>query len=177
MYAFTDIVSTTKKSIGKNTCQYIILHHTGWWSYKSNLRILSWDSGLVSVQFLVWENGECAKIGNPTDITRHAGDSQWGELKLMNRYAMGIEIVGPDKNGGFSDKQFERVVDLVRYLQTAFKIPRENILCHHDITWAWSKNKKLWDGKSMCRKPDLARTFWANRWIKSFDEFRKLSLI
>jgi N-acetyl-anhydromuramyl-L-alanine amidase AmpD len=176
MYNFTNIVPTTKKNPGVNFCQFIVIHHTGGWSYASNLHLLSGDAGKVSVHFVVWENGECAKIGDPSDILWHAWTSRRGKKINMNKYAMWIEVVGPNKQGGFSKLQFEKVCDLVKYLQTNFKIPRENVLCHHDITWAGSKDQRLWDWMSMCRKPDISRRFRYDQWFQNFEEFRNVRL-
>ena len=172
MYNFTDTLKTTKKTIGNNACEYIIIHHTGGGSYASNCRILSWVWEGVSVHFVVWINGECAKIWQPTDILWHAGNSSRGTLEWMNSYAMGIEVVWPNKAGGFPQKQYDRLVGLIRYLMKTFNIPLENVLCHHDITRIGSKDKLLRDWKHSCRKPDIARTLWSDRWFKSFAEWR-----
>lgn len=164
---------TTKKTYGTNSCKFIILHHTGGGTYASNLRVLSGTSGKVSTHFLVWENWECAKIWNPTDVLWHAGASErWADQNL-NRFSLWIEVVWPNKKWGFRGRQFEKVVDLVKYLQETFDIPKENVLCHHDITRAGSSQKKLWDWKSMCRKPDIARTFRVDRGYQNFFEFRE----
>jgi len=172
MFNFTDKVTTTKKGNWKNTCQYIIIHHTAGNTYQGNLARLSGSKWIVSCQFVIWPLGQSAKIGQPTDILRHAGDSDRGKLHFMNSYSMWIEVVWPDKHWGFSDIQYNKTIELIRYLMTTFKIPRENILCHHDITWKWSVAMKLRDGVSPCRKPDIARSFWTDRGFKTFSAFR-----
>mgnify|MGYP000999310745 FL=1 len=79
---------------------------------------------------------EVFKIGSPDDILWHAGESQWGRFVMMNNFALGIEIVGPLSNGGFTDAQRKTVRDLIRHLMATFKIPKENVLRHRDITSA-----------------------------------------
>ena len=173
MYPFTITLSTDKKSKGKkNTCQYLILHHTAWGTFESNCKILSGSVWDVSCHFVVGPKGETAKIGDPKDVLWHAGNSQRWNLVMMNGYSMGIEVVWPDKDWRFTKAQHKAVAELVRHLMKAFNIPKENILCHHDITWKWSKEKKLRDGKSPARKPDLNPIFRHAQWYNTFADYR-----
>ena len=177
MYKFDKVLATDKKSPGKNTDQFIIIHHTGGWSFESNCNHLSWkrvkwDKNPVSVHFVIGPNGECAKIWDPSNILFHSWDSQRWALIGMNKYAMGIEMVWPNKAWGFLQPQYNKLIDLIKYLMVSFKIPVSNILCHHDITWAWSKDMRLRDGKSECRKPDISRTLRSDRWFMSFADWK-----
>jgi N-acetyl-anhydromuramyl-L-alanine amidase AmpD len=153
-----------------------VLHHTGsvWWG---NLKILSGQAGKpVSVHFLIQQDWKAFKLANPEQITWHAWESQRGNLVWMNSYSLGIEIEG-NADTKFTDKQYAKVIDLIRYLQTAFKIPKENVICHHDITRAGSPKKKLRDWVSSCRKPDLAPVFRHAKGYKNFVEFRAKNLV
>lgn len=173
---FTDVVPCKKFSKWVNTCQYIVIHHTGGGSYKWNLKVLSGNTARdVSCHFLIGPKGEMAKIGTPEQIQWHAGKSERGNLEFMNNYAIGIEVVDnpkADAKNRFTDIQFQKVIELAKHLMKAYNIPVENVLCHHSITWAWSKNKKLWDGVSSSRKVDISPTFRNTRWYKNFTEFR-----
>jgi hypothetical protein len=44
----------------------------------------------------------------------------------------------------------------------SFKIPKENVLRHADLTWKGSGKKQLWDGISPSRKTDVDRALWKN---------------
>lgn len=174
---FTDVVPCKKFSKGTNTCQYIVLHHTGWGSYKGNLKVLSGNTARdVSCHFLIWPNGEMAKIGTPEQIQRHAGQSERGNLEFMNNYAIGIELVDNSNKVGtaqrFTDAQRTQLSSLVKHLVKAYNIPEENILTHASITRSWSKYKKLWDGKSPSRKVDCDRQLWCNQY-PNFSSYRK----
>ena len=173
MYKFDDVLQTTKKSTGNNSIEYIILHHTWGWSYKSNCRVLSWDNWQVSCHFVIWPCWKAAKIWEPKDIQRHVWVSEWGNKENMNRYSIWIEVVWPDDKWLFSDCQYNKVVDLVKYLMKAFNIPKENVLKHSDLTWAGSPKKELWDWKSKTRKVDIAPTLWNKRWFNNFAEWRE----
>lgn len=173
MIDFTDKLSTTKKLKWKNTCEYIIVHHTGGWSYKGNCNVLSWSNGDASCHFVIWPKGETAKIGDPSDILRHAWISSWWNLENMNKYSIWIEIVWPNSQWQFSNEQFRKLVELIRHLQKTYGIPKENILKHSDITsLAWlSEKKQLWDWKSKARKVDVAPSLRQSRWIPNRSEF------
>lgn len=161
-YPFTDKVNTTKYTKWvKNTCQYIILHHTAGWSYQSNVKYLSTWTAQASVHFVVWPNWECAKIWDPAYCMWHAWTSQWWNLVSMNKYSMWIEIVWCWE---YNIHQFLRLTDLVEYLMWAFNIPRENVLRHSDIAqqWNYSKDKILWDWKRQTRKIDVWLPFFVN---------------
>lgn len=169
MYPFTDKKYTNKYTKWiKNTCQYIILHHTGWGSYQSNLKYLTESSSPASVHFIVWPNWEVAKCWEPTRMMWHAWTSQRWNLSNMNKYSLWIEIVWFWE---YNIHQFMRVTDLVEYLMWVYNIPRENVLRHSDICqkWDFSKNKELWDGKRASRKVDVwLDFFWDNLHFKKW---------
>lgn len=168
MFKFDNFHRTTKKSKWRNTCEFIVLHHTGGGTYAWNCRYLSGWKALVSTHFVVWHKGESAKIGDPRDILRHAWTSQRGKKVGMNKYSMWIELVWPP----FTDAQYRKLVELVKHLQKHFWIPKERILKHADITREGGKKEKVRDGKSRARKVDLDRSFRADRWYPNFETRR-----
>ena len=62
MYPFTEKTSTNKKSWGVNTCTGIVIHHTAWWTFKSNMKYLSESPAKASVHFVIWENWEAIYV-------------------------------------------------------------------------------------------------------------------
>lgn len=170
MFPFKQTFPTPKeRTAGKNTCQYVIVHHTGTkeWTIKGVLDGLYRRDDYASCHFVVDTNWDAYKIGSPADILWHAWESEWWKLKNMNQYSVGIEVIGPLSDGWFTKAQKETVKKLIEHLMAVFKIPKENVLKHADITWARSKDMKLWDWKSKSRKVDIARTFvdnYENSW-------------
>lgn len=158
MYNFTKVLPTTKKTKGINTKEYIIIHHTAWWTFESNCNMLSWDKFSVSCHFVIWPKWEIAKIWDPDDILWHAWVSEWKGKENMNRYSLGIEVVWPNKEGKFTMEQNIAVKSLIRYLMDTFKIPNYNVLRHKDIA-PW-------------RKTDIADSFW-NFKYSSWEEYQK----
>lgn len=124
---------------------------------------------------MLGRDGEIAKIGTPEQILRHAGESERGKLKFMNRYAIGIEIVDDiryvNTAARFTDKQRDNLKALVKHLANAYGIPEVNVLTHASITRSGSKQQKLWDGKSKSRKVDADRQLWANKY-ENFSAYR-----
>lgn len=161
MYPFNDKVQTNKKTKWINFCTWIVIHHTAGGTYKSNMRYLSESQAKASVHFVIWENGECWKIGDPRDILRHAGNwSRWG-CENVNYKFMGIEVVG---NGEFNIHQLARLTDLVEYLMGNFPIDRDNIIRHSDCTQDRSITEKriLRDGSRRVKKRDIGIDFFGS---------------
>lgn len=111
--------------------KFIVLHHTASKSLNSAYNILSGRTDRkVSCHFLVDTNGDIYQLSDLRFITWHAGESSWKGLTDLNRYSIGIEVVGIDT---FTDMQREKVKKLVEYLMLTFNIPADNIVRHTDI--------------------------------------------
>ena len=156
-------LATASKYAGKNTLEYIVLHHTGTkeGTIKGNLNHLT-TSGKASCHYVVDTNGDLYKIGDDTDILWHAGEVNWPKKDKwgsLNAFSIWIEIIGPLSDGGFTDAQRATVASLVQELCAKYKIPQDKILRHKDISWYRGK----WD---------VSDTFWSWKY-KSFDEYRK----
>ena len=143
---------------GVNTCQYIILHHTGTkeWTIKGVLDWLYRRNDYASCHFVVDINGDVYKIWDPRDILWHAGESKWGKLKDMNKYSVGIEVIGPLSDGWFTGEQKLAVRRLIQHLMAVLNIPMTNVLRHKDI--------------APKRKIDISDTFWNKEYI-SYEQY------
>jgi len=170
MFQRDKTLKTKNISYGKNTIEYIILHSTWSMGTKWNIDRLLWKVWKVSCHFYIDPKWLTYKLAEPHQITWHAWESHRWDLRLMNRYSLGIEVEWVDT---FTDIQFDRTIELVKHLQNVYKIPEENILTHASIVWTGSRSKRLRDGVSSSRKVDIHRNFRWERWIKSFVEFRK----
>lgn len=118
-----------------NTCEYIVLHHTwtGEWSEKGVIDWLYKRNDYASCHFLISTNGDAFKFGDPKDILWHAGESSWKWKKDMNKYSVGIEVIWPLMNGGFTSEEKLTLRKLVQHLMFALNIPKENVIRHKDI--------------------------------------------
>lgn len=155
MVQFAITTTTIKKHKGANTMKYVLLHHT--WdehTLEQSVDYLAKNKAQVSVHYIVSTDGRIAKIGEDSDILRHAGAGSYkGIVDNMNKYAIWIEIVSKGVN--FTDTQRKSVRELVAYLIDKHKIPVENIIRHKDYT---------------SRKTDIGDNFWNNEY-KTFNDY------
>lgn len=145
---------TNNKSKGTNTKEYIVLHHTATQEGSIEGVLKTLTVGPVSVHYVVDTNGDIYKIWEDHDILWHAGVSTWEGKTDLNRFSIGIETIWPLKSGGFTDEQRKAVKELIKYLSGLYKIPKEKLIRHKDI--------------SPKRKIDILDTFWlpvASTWI------------
>lgn len=161
MYPFTKKLPTTKKSAGTNKCTGIVIHHTAGWTFESNMTYLSSSPAKASVHFVIWENGEVWKIGDPKDILWHAGNWTWGGCDNVNKKFLGIEVVWFWE---YNIHQFLRLTDLVEYLMWTFPIDRDNIVRHSDVTQdrKITKERTLWDWNRVVKKRDIWLPFFVD---------------
>lgn len=173
MVNFDKVVGTTKKHPWKNTMQYIIVHHTAWWTFISNMDLLSVGKRPASVQYVVWPAGETWKIWNDSDILWHAWKSCWDwkidKYESFSSYSIWIEVVSDWYN--YTDIQRSKTKDLILYLMDKYKIPAANVLRHADITHAKSMQWVLRDWYSKSRKWDIWQNFW-NISYKSWQDYQ-----
>lgn len=149
---------TKNKTAGLNTCEFIILHHTATKENTLNGLISAFTGARkVSAHYLIDETGEVHKFWNDKDILWHAWLSKWGNRTDLNNFSIGIEVIGPLTDGGFTDEQRKSVETLIKELVQKYAIPKENILRHRDIAPG--------------RKYDISDTFW-NKTHKTWEDFR-----
>ena len=154
MYPLKKTFPTPKEHTpGTNTCEYICLHHTGTkeWTIKGVLDGLYKRADYASCHFVVDVNWDCYKIGDPKDILWHVGESSWGKKKDMNKYSVGIEVIWPLSDWGFTSEQKLAVRKLIQHLMAVLNIPMNNVLRHKDF--------------APKRKVDIADTFWNKEYL------------
>ncbi len=166
MYPFNQKTTTTKKSMWKNKCKGIVIHHTAGWTFASNMKYLSVWTAKASVHFVIWESEERWKIGDPKDILRHAWNGKRWDCINVNTDFLWIEVVWFWE---FNMKQLIALTDLVEYLMWVYHIPREMVIRHSDCTQddSITKKKILRDGKRKSKKIDIWLNFfpmWFETW-------------
>ncbi len=158
-----------KRSVSK--VKYLIFHYTGMKSEKGAIRRLTSLNSKVSCHYFIKNDGEIIQIVPDLYIAWHAGISYWKKDKLLNSNSIGIEISNPGHKNGyekFNIKQIKSIIKLSRSLKKKYKIKKENILGHSDISplrkidpgekFPWQllakKNISLWHNinKKKCKK-------------------------
>lgn len=119
--------------------EFIVIHYTSS-DLPDSLKTLT--GGGVSAHYLLPADG--GKIYRMVDESRrawHAGDSQWRGRTWLNASSIGIEIVNPgyeDTPEGrrwypYPQAQVDRLIALVRDIQTRHGVAPANIVGHSDI--------------------------------------------
>lgn len=154
MTNFKQTFTTTKKSRGTNTCEYIVLHDTASTATAAaNAKYLATSIAPASAHYVVGYEGEVYKIGQDDQILWHAGESAWEGRTDMNRYSIGIEIHSDGTT--FTDPQRAAVKQLVRDLMQTHGIPANRVIRHKDI--------------APKRKSDVRDAFWQNEYATFAD--------
>lgn len=161
MFPFTYDYSSRQRNFsrGTNTCEYIVVHHTATWKKTAPwvVKTLLWETvRKVSCHFLIDEEGNTYKLGDPKQILWHAWESQWEGKKGMNAYSLGIELIWPLP--WFTDPQRFALKKLVEHLMWVFNLDYTKVIRHRDI--------------SAGRKIDPDNSLW-NHAFGTWEDYRK----
>ena len=117
--------------------KFIVFHYTGMKREKEAINKLISTNSKVSCHYLIKNNGEILTLVPELYNAWHAGISRWKNFRSINKYSIGIEISNPGhehKYRKFSKKQIQAVLNLSLYLKRKYKIKKEFILGHSDIS-------------------------------------------
>ena len=161
----------------KNRIKFIIIHYTGMKKESVAIKRLQDPKSKVSSHYLIKRNGEIINLVPDLFEAWHAGVSSWKNFKSLNKNSIGIEITNPGHQHGykrFSKKQIFSLQKLLNILVKKYKIKKEYILGHSDISHGRKKDpgeKFPWE---MLAKKKLS--FWHNLDQKKIKKFRKKNL-
>jgi len=126
-----------EKKRNKKYIKYILFHYTGMKSENSAINRLTKIQSEVSSHYLIKNNGKIISLVPDSYTAWHAGVSSWKKIKGLNKYSIGIEISNPGHKHGyknFSKKQINSLVKLSHFLIKKYKIKKNNILGHSDVS-------------------------------------------
>ena len=139
-----------KKRKSKNI-KFIILHYTGMISENKAINRLTDVNSKVSCHYFIKKSGKIVKMVPEKYIAWHAGVSNWKKFRSLNNMSLGIEIHNKGHEYGytkFQNVQIKKTILLLKYLQEKYKIKKNNILGHSDISYNRKKDpgeKFPWD--------------------------------
>ncbi|TFI59310.1 N-acetylmuramoyl-L-alanine amidase [Sphingomonas parva] len=114
----------------------LVLHYTGMVDARSAIdRLRDPDAG-VSCHYLVTEEGQVLRMVDEEKRAWHAGNSFWRGVTDINSASIGIEIVNPGHEFGYTpypDEQIDALVPLVAGIVERHRITRGNVVGHSDI--------------------------------------------
>jgi len=114
----------------------LILHYTGMKTAKAALEHLCDPKSEVSAHYLIEENGKTHHLVPDNKRAWHAGLSHWRGETDINSASIGIELVNPGHEFGyteFPDKQIKSLIKLCHKLLKTYNIMPSNVLGHSDI--------------------------------------------
>lgn len=97
-------VQTPKRSSGRMTPKFLVVHYTAGENYESDVKTLSTAPAQVSAHLVIGPKGEVVQIGNFTDKLWHAGKSSWKGYNGLNSHSIGIEVTCPGPLDSDGDK-------------------------------------------------------------------------
>lgn len=119
----------------------IVLHYTATLSMASTLDWFSRVESQVSAHYVIGRDGRLVQCVGDDDVAWHAGvsamqrDLPKGDPRRengVNRFSIGIELVGTDRSG-FTGEQLQVCEALVSRLAVRYHVPLERIVGHADI--------------------------------------------
>jgi len=117
--------------------KYIILHYTGMHSGQAALERLCEDkSPRVSAHYLVETDGRVFQMVGENKRAWHAGVSYWKKQKRLNDNSIGIEIVNPGHEWGYTDfspMQIDALIVLMKGIIERHGIRKNAVIGHSDI--------------------------------------------
>lgn len=132
----------------RNSSDYIVLHTTE--SSKGSSAIGKLQSR-GEAHYMVDTNGHVYRIIDKHRVAFHAGRSMWNGRTNLDRYSIGIEVVG-FHNKPITAAQTRALKELLTQLQGIYKIPDERVLTHSMVAYGapnrW--HKKSHRGRKRC---------------------------
>ena len=128
---------STYRRIKKNI-KYLIFHYTGMSSETKAIKRLTDVKSKVSCHYFIKRNGSIILMVPETYEAWHAGRSNWKKDKSLNKKSIGIEISNKGHEFGyqnFTSKQTKSVIYLSKYLIKKYKIKKNYVLGHSDISF------------------------------------------
>ncbi|HXZ22895.1 MAG TPA: N-acetylmuramoyl-L-alanine amidase [Pseudolabrys sp.] len=115
----------------------ILLHYTGMKTGDEALHRLATPASKVSCHYVVFEDGRIVQCVAEERRAWHAGESWWAGETDINSRSIGIEIVNPGHEFGYTDfplRQIAAVISLCKSIITRRgPISADRILAHSDV--------------------------------------------
>ncbi|HTM80039.1 N-acetylmuramoyl-L-alanine amidase [Asticcacaulis sp.] len=114
----------------------VVLHYTGMKSGEAALARMCDPDAKVSAHYMVEEDGRIYRLVPEERRAWHAGVSFWKGETDINGCSIGIELVNPGHEFGYSDfppAQIDGVIGLLDGIRERWEIPDHLILGHSDV--------------------------------------------
>jgi len=132
--------------IDLNRCKSDREHH---------MKGIQWPDGRMyaSAHIFIGRDGETWKLMDFDKQAYHAGASKLNGRSNLNKWSIGIELIGAI-DSGFTRMQYSTLAQILIDLQEAYGIPLENIAGHDEVRW-----NAIQDGSNKHKKYDPSGRF------------------
>ncbi len=136
MKYITKYKSPNYNSRNNSKIQLIIIHYTALNNSLDAVSYLCAKEKKVSTHYLISQNGTVYNLVKDKFRAWHAGQAFWQEITDINSISIGIELdYNPNgKNNKFTVKMIYSLKKLILKLQKNYKIHKNGILAHSDIS-------------------------------------------
>lgn len=139
------------KKLANRVVDFVVIHHTQ--ANSTDEAIKMYKNYGVSAHYVIDEIGGIFLLVEEEDVAFHAGVSYWAGVDGLNNCSIGIEFISSDPfENGFSQKQMDIGLELLKNLVKKYSIKQQNIVGHSDI--AYDRQEKL-----LNRKQDPSHLF------------------
>jgi N-acetylmuramoyl-L-alanine amidase CwlA len=152
-----------------NDIKYIVIHYTGndGDTDENNGKYFANNVVQVSAHYFVDDDSITQSVPD-NYVAWHCGGKSYKHKYCRNTNSIGIEICDDVKNGVVypSAKTIQNALELTVYLMNKYKIPRENVIRHYDVTgklcpmyWCGNAaNEAKWKSEFWNKLPKTATT-------------------
>lgn len=131
---------TTKVSVGKNTKEFLIFHHSAG-SFQGTINTILRTDKAAGYHCIINIDGERAVFNNTDAILWHCGHSAIGNRTGINRYGLGICFTGDTTKRTLNDVELDSMIEWLKPLVVKHNFSLEKCYTHADI--ATPKGRKI----------------------------------
>lgn len=131
---------TNKVSVGKNTKEYLIFHHSAG-SFQGAINTILQTDRAAGYHCIIDLNGERAVFNNLDAILWHCGHSAIGNRTGINRFALGVCFTGDTTKRSLNDTELDSMIEWLKPIWTKYNFSLEKCFTHAQI--ATPKGRKI----------------------------------
>ncbi len=134
-----DMISTPSPNFddrGAARVDLLLIHYTGMPSAAEALARLTDREAKVSAHYFIEEDGTVRQLVDERHRAWHAGEAFWQGVRDINACSIGIELVNPGHEWGYTDfpeKQIAALLELAKDVVARHAIPPTRVLGHSDV--------------------------------------------
>jgi len=121
---------------GAASIDILLFHYTGMATAEEALARLCDPAAKVSAHYFIGLDGTVHQLVDEDKRAWHAGESYWAGVRDINSRSVGVEIVNPGHNWGYTEfprDQIESVLKISLEIIKRHNIPATRVLAHSDV--------------------------------------------